>query len=125
LEAKFLGVEAELREEQLRNLDGKENAAEAENDGVGDCGNPNGGVTEEREGLDEFVEAEWRGVNTLEVQVLLLEGRNVMTDDIAHVESLGAEEEVGDELHTIGLEIVSLMWSDDLYIKGPTIARIQ
>jgi hypothetical protein len=109
LKAKFLGVETELGKEQLRNLNGEENTAEAEDDGVGDCGDPNGGVTEEREGLDELVETERRGVDTLEGEVLLLEGGNVVTDDIAHVESLGAKEEVRDELNTVGLKIVSLM----------------
>jgi hypothetical protein len=125
LKAELLGVETELGKEQLRNLNGEQNAAEAEDDGVGDCGDPDGGVAEEREGLDELVEAEWRGVDTLEVQVLLLEGGDVVADDVAHVKSLGTKEEIGDELHTVGLEIVSLMWSDDLYMEELTIARIQ
>jgi hypothetical protein len=107
LKAKLLGVETELGKEQLRNLDGEQNTTEAEDDGVGDCGNPDGGITEEREGLDELVETERRGVDALEVEVFLLEGRNVVADDVAHVKSFGTKEEVGDELHTVGLEIVS------------------
>lgn len=125
LKTKFLGVEAELGKEQLRDLDGEENTAEAEDDGVGDCGNPDGGVTEERQGLDELDETERRGIDTLEVEVLLLEGGNVVTDDVAHVQSLGAKEEVGDELHTVCLRIVSHVLFDDLLMERLTIARIQ
>lgn len=125
LKTKFLGVEAELGKEQLRDLDGEENTAEAEYDGVGDCGNPDGGVTEERQGLDELDEAERRGIDTLEVEVLLLKGGNVVTDDVAHVQSLGAKEEVGDELHTVCLKLVSHVWFDDLLVERLTIARIQ
>ena len=110
LKAKFLGVKTELGKEQLRDLDGEEDTAEAEDDGVGDCGDPDGCVTEERQGLDELDEAERRGVDTLEVEVLLLEGGNVVADDVAHVQSLGAEEEVGDELHTVCLGFISLVW---------------
>jgi hypothetical protein len=108
LKAKFLGVETELRKEQLRDFDSEENTAEAEDDGVGDCGDPDGGVAEERQGLDEFDELEWRGVDTLEGEVLLLEGGDVVANNVAHVKSLGAKEEVSDELHTVCLEIVSI-----------------
>ena len=125
LKTKFLGVEAELGKEQLRDLDGEEDTAEAEDDGVGDGGNPDGGVTEERQGLDELDKAERRGVDTLEVEVLLLEGGNVVADDVAHVKSLWAKEEVGDELHTVGLDIVSFMLPIDLRVEELTIARIQ
>lgn len=125
LKAEFLRVETELGEEQLRDLDGKENAAEAEDDGVGDCGDPDGGVTEESQGLDELDESEWCRVDTLEVEVLLLEGRDVVANDVAHVQSLRAKEEVGDELHTVCLAIVSFMWLIDMYVEGLTIARIQ
>ena len=125
LKAKFLRVKAELGKEQLRDLDGEENTAEAEDDGVGDCGNPDGGVTEERQGLDELDESERRGVDTLEVEVLLLEGGNVVADDVAHVEGFRAKEEVGDELNTVCLVIVSFMWLIDLYMEELTIARIQ
>ena len=125
LKAKFLGVETELGKEQLRNLDGEENTAEAEVDGVGDCGDPDGGVTEEGQGLDELDEFEWRGVDPLEGEVLLLEGGDIMANDVAHVKSLGAKEEVGDELHTICLATVSFVWLVVMYIEGLTIARIQ
>ena len=125
LKAEFLRVKAELGKEQLRDLDGEEDTAEAEDDGVGDCGDPDGCVTEERQGLDELDEAERRGIDTLEVEVLLLKGGNVVTDDVAHVQSLGAEEEVGDELNTVCLVIVSFMWLIDLYMEELTIARIQ
>ena len=40
----------------------------------------------------------------------MLEGGNVVADDVAHVQSLGAEEEVGDELHTVCLGFISLVW---------------
>lgn len=125
LKAKFLGVKTKLGKEQLRDLDGEENAAETEDDGVGDCGYPDGGVAEERQGLDELDESEWRGVDTLEVQVLLLKGGNIVTNDVAHVQSLGAKEEVGDELHTVCLAVVSLMWLMGLHTEELTIARIQ
>jgi hypothetical protein len=109
LEAEFLGVQTELREEQLRNLHGKENTAETEDDGVGDCRNPDRGVTEEEQGLDELDELDRRRVDALESEVLLLESGNVVADDVAHVESLRAKEEVGDELHTVGLPVISFM----------------
>lgn len=125
LKAEFLRVETELGKEQLRNLNGEEDTAEAEDDGVGDCGDPNGGVTEERQGLDELDEFERCGVDTLEVEVLLLEGGDIMANDVAHVKSLGAKEEVGDELHTICLATVSFVWLVVMYIEGLTIARIQ
>ena len=48
-----------------------------------------------------------------------------MADDVAHVKSLGAKEEVGDKLHTVGLDIVSFMRPIDLRIEELTIARIQ
>jgi len=109
LKAKFLGVETELGKEQLWNLDGEKDTAEAEDDGVGDCGYPDGGVTEKRQRLDEFDELEWRGVDTLEGEVFLLEGGNIVANDVAHVQSFRAKEEVGDELHTVCLDIVSLL----------------
>jgi len=125
LKAEFLRVETELGKEQLRDLDGKEDTAEAKDDGVGDCGDPNGGVTEKSQGLDELDESERRGVNTLEVEVLLLEGGHVVADDVAHVQSLRAKEEVGDELHTVCLASVSFVCLIELYMGELTIARIQ
>lgn len=108
LEAELLRVKAEFGKEKLRNFNSEEYTAESEDDGVGDCGDPDGCVTEKRERLNEFVEAEGRRVDTLEVEVFLLESRDVVADDVAHVECLGTEEEVGDELHAVGLvELVS------------------
>jgi len=125
LQAKFLRVKTELGKEQLRNLDSEEDTAEAEDDGVGDCGDPDRGVAEEEQGLDELDELERRRVDALEVEVLLLEGRHVVADDIAHVESLGSKEEVGDELHTVCLSLVSLArWHFRNKVER-TIARIQ
>lgn len=125
LKTKFLRVEAELGKEQLRDLDGEENTAEVEDDGVGHCGDPDGCVTEERQRLDELDRSERRRVDTLEGEVFLLEGGNVVADDVAHIQSLGTEEEVGDELHTVCLVIFSLMRVTSLFTKELTIARIQ
>ena len=125
LKSKFLGVETELGKEKLRNLDGEENTTEAEDNGVGDCGDPDGCVTEERQGLDELDKSERRRVDTLESEVFLLEGGNVVADDVAHVKSLGDKEEVCDELHTVCLVVVSLVRVNSLCAKELTIARIQ
>lgn len=102
LEAELLRVQAELGEEELRNLNGKQNAAESEYDGIGDSRDPDGSVTEEGQGLNEFGQLQWRGVDTLEVEVLLLESGDVVADDIAHVKGLGSEEQVGEELDAVG-----------------------
>jgi hypothetical protein len=48
-----------------------------------------------------------------------------VADDVAHVKSLGTEEEVGDELHTVRLAVVSFVWLIDMCMVGLTIARIQ
>lgn len=103
LEAQLLRVELEFGKEKLRNLDSEEHAAEAEDDGVGDGGNPDGGVTEKEERLDELEWLEGGRVDALEVEVLLLESRDVVADRIAHVKGLGTKEEVGDELNAVDL----------------------
>lgn len=54
LEAQLLRVEAEFRDEDLRDFDGEEDGDEAEGYGVGDCGDEDGGVFCEEGGLDEF-----------------------------------------------------------------------
>lgn len=108
LQAELLRVEFELWKEELRDFHGEENAAEAEDDRIGDSRDPNGSVAEERQGLNELVETERLGVDAPEVQILLLECGNVVAHFIAHVEGFGAEEEVGDELNAVGLQIVSL-----------------
>ena len=54
LETELLGVQSELRDQQLRNLDREKDAAESEHDGVSDSGDPDGSVAEEEHGLDEF-----------------------------------------------------------------------
>ena len=125
LKTELLGIEAKLGKEQLRNLNGEQDTTEAEHDRVGDCRDPDGGVAEERQGLDEFDESERCGIDTLEVEVLLLESGHVVANDIAHVKRLGAKEEVSDELHTICLTLVSLVLLIDLYVEQLTIARIQ
>lgn len=125
LKTELLGVQAELGKEELRNFDSKENAAEPEDNRVCDCGNPYGGIAEEEHRLDELNELEGLRVDTLEVEVFLLEGRNVVADDITHVKSFRAEEEVSDELHTIGLSFVSfallLRVVNDLRLQGSSI----
>jgi hypothetical protein len=91
----------------LGNFDGEENTAEAEDDRVSDRGNPDGCITEEEQRLNELDELERRRVDALEVEVFLLESRDIVADHIAHVERFGAKEEVGDELHTVCLSTVS------------------
>ena len=54
LETELLGVESELGDQKLRNLDREKDAAESEHDGVSDSGDPDGSVAEEEHGLDEF-----------------------------------------------------------------------
>jgi hypothetical protein len=93
----------------LRDLDGKENAAETEDDRVGNCGNPDRCVTEEEQRLDELDKLEWSRIDALEVEVLLLECGCIVANDVTHVKSLGAKEEVGDKLHTVGLLFVSFV----------------
>jgi len=101
LKAKLLGVQSELGKEELRDLNGEKDTAESEHDGVRDGRDPDRSVAEEKHGLDEFDQLQRRGVDTLEVEVLLFEGGNIVSDHIAHVEGLRSEEEVSDELDTV------------------------
>jgi len=101
LKAKLLRIQSEFGEEKLRDLNREKDTAESENDRVGDGWYPDGSVAEEEHGLDELDKLQRRRIDTLEVKVLLLESRDVVSDHVAHVKGLGSEEEVGDELDAV------------------------
>lgn len=67
LEPDLLGIETEFGEEELGNFDCGHDGGEEEDHGVGDDGDHDGGIFEEREGLDEFVEGEGGGVDAVEL----------------------------------------------------------
>lgn len=56
LKADLLWIETELGDEDLRNLDGEEDGAETEDDGIRGRGNEDGGVSGKCERLDKFIE---------------------------------------------------------------------
>ena len=110
LQTDLLGIEAEFRDEDLRDLDGKEDGAEAEDKGVGDGGDDDGGMFGEREGCDEFDWLKRRGVDAAEGGVFGFEGGEVVVGahgigSGADVARLGAEEEIEDELDGVDLDV--------------------
>lgn len=106
LQPHLLRVEAELLDEELRDLDCDHDAREEEDHGVGGGGHGHAGARDEAEGLDEVIGAERRRVDAAEGEIALVGGGGGGAGGrglVAEVARFGAEEEVEEELDGVCL----------------------
>ena len=107
LKAKLFGVEVELRGEELRNLNGREDRSEKEDHRVGAGGNHDAGVLCQSQRRDELQGSDGCRIDAAERKIRLFESckaTNGVLDVVVTDEAcLRAEKAVENQLHTIDL----------------------